>query len=91
MADFPRVQNARVRRRMQEWISEPGRSQKALAKALQRAIPSINVPLNDPDSGFSYETVRRFAQYARRTLMELVAARMQLVLHAGSAAQRENA
>ena len=35
--------------------------------------------------------LRRFAQYARRTLLELVEARMQLVLHAGSAARRENA
>ncbi|MGP5446246.1 BREX-1 system adenine-specific DNA-methyltransferase PglX [Pseudomonas helleri] len=35
--------------------------------------------------------LRRFAQYARRTLMELVEARLQLVLHAGSAARRENA
>lgn len=34
--------------------------------------------------------LRRFAQYARRTLMELVAARLQLVLQAGSAARREN-
>lgn len=34
--------------------------------------------------------LRRFAQYARRTLMELVAARVQLVLQAGSAARREN-
>lgn len=33
--------------------------------------------------------LRRFAQYARRTLMELVAARLQLVLQAGSAARRE--
>lgn len=35
--------------------------------------------------------LRRFAQYARRTLMELVAARLQLVLQSGSAARRENA
>lgn len=34
--------------------------------------------------------LRRFAQYARRTLMELVTARLQLVLQAGSAARREN-
>ena len=34
--------------------------------------------------------LRRFAQYARRTLIELVAARLQLVLQAGSAARREN-
>lgn len=35
--------------------------------------------------------LRRFAQYARRTLMELVEARLQLVLQPGSAARRENA
>lgn len=35
--------------------------------------------------------LRRFAQYARRTLMELVEARLKLVLQAGSAARRENA
>jgi len=34
--------------------------------------------------------LRRFAQYARRTLMELVEARLQLVLQSGSAARREN-
>lgn len=34
--------------------------------------------------------LRRFAQYARRTLMELVEARLQLVLQPGSAARREN-
>ncbi|MET3124318.1 type II restriction/modification system DNA methylase subunit YeeA [Oxalobacteraceae bacterium GrIS 2.11] len=34
--------------------------------------------------------LRRFAQYARRTLMELVAARLQLVLQPSSAARREN-
>lgn len=34
--------------------------------------------------------LRRFAQYARRTLLEVVEARLQLVLHAGSAARREN-
>ncbi|MBC3881557.1 BREX-1 system adenine-specific DNA-methyltransferase PglX [Undibacterium sp. LX40W] len=33
----------------------------------------------------------RFAQYARRTLMELVEARLQLVLQPSSAARRENA
>lgn len=35
--------------------------------------------------------LRRFAQYARRTLMELVTARLQLVLQLSSAARRENA
>jgi len=35
--------------------------------------------------------LRRFAQYARRTLIELVEARLQLVLQPGSAARRENA
>lgn len=35
--------------------------------------------------------LRRFAQYARRTLLELVEARLQLVLQVGSAARRENA
>ena len=35
--------------------------------------------------------LRRFAQYARRTLMELVEARLQLVLQPSSAARRENA
>jgi type II restriction/modification system DNA methylase subunit YeeA len=35
--------------------------------------------------------LRRFAQYARRTLLELVEARLQLVLQPGSAARRENA
>ena len=35
--------------------------------------------------------LRRFAQYARRTLMELVEARLQLVFQPGSAARRENA
>lgn len=35
--------------------------------------------------------LRRFAQYARRTLIELVAARLLLVLQVGSAARRENA
>lgn len=34
--------------------------------------------------------LRRFAQYARRTLMELIAARLQLVLQPGSTARREN-
>jgi len=34
--------------------------------------------------------LRRFAQYARRTLLELVEARLQLVLQANSAARREN-
>ena len=34
--------------------------------------------------------LRRFAQYARRTLLELVAARLQLVLQPESAARREN-
>lgn len=34
--------------------------------------------------------LRRFAQYARRTLMELVEARLQLVLQPGSAARRGN-
>lgn len=34
--------------------------------------------------------LRRFAQYARRTLMELVEARLLLVLQSGSAARREN-
>lgn len=34
--------------------------------------------------------LRRFAQYARRTLLELVAARLQLVLMPESAARREN-
>lgn len=34
--------------------------------------------------------LRRFAQYARRTLLELVDARLQLVLQVGSAARREN-
>lgn len=34
--------------------------------------------------------LRRFAQYARRTLLELVETRMQLVLQASSAARREN-
>ncbi|MGT2469632.1 BREX-1 system adenine-specific DNA-methyltransferase PglX [Paraburkholderia terrae] len=35
--------------------------------------------------------LRRFAQYARRALLELVEARLQLVLQPGSAARRENA
>ncbi|MDP2829501.1 MAG: BREX-1 system adenine-specific DNA-methyltransferase PglX [Sulfuricellaceae bacterium] len=34
--------------------------------------------------------LRRFAQYARRTLLELIEARLQLVLQADSAARREN-
>jgi type II restriction/modification system DNA methylase subunit YeeA len=34
--------------------------------------------------------LRRFAQYARRTLLELVGARLQLVLMSESAARREN-
>ena len=34
--------------------------------------------------------LRRFAQYARRTLLELVAARLQLVLQPDSAARRES-
>lgn len=33
--------------------------------------------------------LRRFAQYARRTLLELVEARLQLVLQPESAARRE--
>jgi type II restriction/modification system DNA methylase subunit YeeA len=34
--------------------------------------------------------LRRFAQYARRTLLELIEARLQLVLQTDSAARREN-
>jgi hypothetical protein len=33
--------------------------------------------------------LRRFAQYARRTLLELIEARLQLVLQPESAARRE--